>query len=184
LPLAQKLRGRAAAGATARAGLRPARTLLVYKVPQLPSQPQESDMQIREIMTENVKTVRPDTRLSDVACIMRDEDIGSVPVADGDRLVGMVTDRDIVVRAVAAGDGIERHTARDVMSPKILYCKADESVDDVLKNMGEQQIRRLPVVDRNMRLVGIVSLGDLSRNAPSDESGESLRDISSPSSQH
>ena len=138
-------------------------------------------MQLREIMTENVRTVRTDTRLPDLARIMRDEDIGSVPVVDHDRLIGMVTDRDIVVRAVADGEGVERHTAGDVMSPQILYCQADQSVDDVLKDMGDQQIRRMPVVDRDMRLVGIVSLGDLSRTARAAETGASLKEISSPS---
>ena len=142
-------------------------------------------MQIKEVMTEKVRTVRPDTRLPDVACLMRDEDIGSVPVEENDKLVGMITDRDIVLRAVVEGaEGIERHTARDVMSPKILYCRDDESIDDVLKNMGDQQIRRLPVVNREMRLVGIVSLGDLSRTAPPAETGESLKDISSPHHHH
>jgi len=146
---------------------------------------QENTMQIKEVMTEKVRTVRPDTRLPDVACLMRDEDIGSVPVEENDKLVGMITDRDIVLRAVVEGaEGIERHTARDVMSPKILYCRDDESIDDVLKNMGYQQIRRLPVVNREMRLVGIVSLGDLSRTAPPAETGESLKDISSPHHHH
>ena len=138
-------------------------------------------MQIREVMTEQVRTVRPDTALPEVARIMRDEDIGAVPVADNDRLVGMVTDRDIVVRAVAEGE-VDRQTAGEVMSPKIACCREDDSVDEVLRNMGEQQVRRLPVVDGDMRVVGIVSLGDLSRTARPAEAGESLADISSPSS--
>jgi CBS domain-containing protein len=137
-------------------------------------------MQIRDVMTENVRTVRPDTTLLDVARIMRDEDIGSVPVAENDRLIGMITDRDIVVRAVAGGDGVERQTAGDVMSPKIVCCREDEDVDDVLRNMGEQQLRRLAVVNDDMRVVGIVSLGDLSRTARPAEAGESLAEISSP----
>ena len=136
-------------------------------------------MQIRDVMTENVRTVRRDTTLPDVARIMRDEDIGSVPVAENDRLIGMITDRDIVVRAVA-GDGVERQTAGDVMSPKIVCCREDEDVDDVLRNMGEQQLRRLAVVNDDMRVVGIVSLGDLSRTARPAEAGESLAEISSP----
>jgi FOG: CBS domain len=137
-------------------------------------------MQVKDVMSSNVRTVTPDTTLPEVACLMRDEDVGSVPVAEDDRLVGMVTDRDIVVRAVAEGEGVERHTARDVMTPKILYCKEDQSVDEVLRNMGEQQIRRLPVVNRDMRLVGIISLGDLSREAKPQRTGESLKDISQP----
>jgi CBS domain-containing protein len=135
-------------------------------------------MQVREVMTPTVRTVNPQSRLSEIARIMRDENIGAVPVADNDRLVGMVTDRDIVLRAVAMGGAIEEMSARDVMSPQILYCTEDQSVDDVLKNMGEQQVRRLPVVNGSKRLVGVVSLGDLSGKAPPAAAGGSLREIS------
>lgn len=138
---------------------------------------------VRDVMTEQVTIVRPDAPLQDVARIMRDEDIGSVPVADNDTLVGMVTDRDIVVRGVANG-GVEASTARDVMSAQIRYCMEDQSVDDALRDMGELQLRRLPVVDRDMHVVGIVSLGDLSRGAQPAEAGESLKDISQPSAGH
>jgi CBS domain-containing protein len=141
-------------------------------------------MQIRDVMTPQVTTCPPDARLTDIARIMRDEDIGSVPIAEDDRLVGMVTDRDIVLRAVADGNGVEQCTARDVMSPRILYCRDDQSVDEVLRNMGEQQVRRLPVVNREDRLVGIVSLGDLSREAKPVRAGESLKEISEPPGQH
>jgi CBS domain-containing protein len=138
---------------------------------------------VRDVMTEQVTIVRPDAPLQDVARIMRDEDIGSVPVADNDTLVGMVTDRDIVVRGVANG-GVESTTARDVMSPQIRYCLEDQSVDEALRDMGDLQLRRLPVVDRNMHVVGIVSLGDLSRGAQPAEAGESLKDISQPAERH
>jgi CBS domain-containing protein len=139
--------------------------------------------QVRDVMTEQVTIVRPDAPLLDVARIMRDEDIGAVPVADQDMLVGMVTDRDIVVRGVASG-GVEAATARDVMSPQIRYCMEDQSLDDALRDMGELQLRRLPVVDRDMHVVGIVSLGDLSRGAQPSEAGESLKDISQPAAGH
>jgi CBS domain-containing protein len=138
-------------------------------------------MQVREVMTPTVLTVKPLTSVSEIARLMRDEDIGAVPVAENDRLVGMVTDRDIVLRAVAEGDGLEK-SARDVMSPQILYCREDQDVDEVLRNMGEQQIRRLPVVNRDKRLVGVVSLGDLSTMAPAAQAGGTLRDISKPAS--
>lgn len=138
---------------------------------------------VRDVMTEQVTIVRPDAPLQDVARIMRDEDIGSVPVADNDTLVGMVTDRDIVVRGVANG-GVESTMARDVMSPQIRYCLEDQSVDEALRDMGDLQLRRLPVVDRNMHVVGIVSLGDLSRGARPAEAGESLKDISQPAERH
>jgi CBS domain-containing protein len=138
---------------------------------------------VRDVMTEQVTIVRPDAPLQDVARIMRDEDIGAVPVADNNTLVGMVTDRDIVVRAVAAGE-TDGSTARDVMSPQVRYCMEDQSVDDALRDMGELQVRRLPVVDRDMHVVGIVSLGDLSRKAQPADAGESLKDISKPSAGH
>jgi CBS domain-containing protein len=135
-------------------------------------------MQIRDVMTPTVRTVTPQTRLSEIACVMRDEDIGAVPVAENDRLVGMVTDRDIVLRAVALGDAIDTKSARDVMSPQILYCTEDQEIGDVLKNMGEMQVRRLPVVNSEKRLVGVVSLGDLSAKARPSQAGGSLREIS------
>ncbi len=137
-------------------------------------------MKVREVMTPAVRTVNPQARLSEIARIMRDEDIGAVPVADNDRLIGMVTDRDIVLRAVAMGGDVGEMSARDVMSPEILYCREDQSVDDVLQNMGEQKVRRLPVVDRDKRLVGVVSLGDLRGNASPAVTGGTLRDISRP----
>ena len=137
-------------------------------------------MQIKDVMTTEVTTIEPSTRLDEIARIMRDEDIGAVPVAENDRLVGMVTDRDIVLRGVAEGEDAQPRTARDVMSAKILYCRDDQSLDEVLKNMGDLQVRRLPVIDRQDRLVGIVSLGDLSREAKPNRAGESLKEISQP----
>ncbi|HET7202244.1 MAG TPA: CBS domain-containing protein [Steroidobacteraceae bacterium] len=135
---------------------------------------------IRDVMTREVTTVSPDARLTDVARIMRDEDIGSVPVAQGNELLGMITDRDIVIRALADGDGIESRTAGDVMTAGVQCCREDQNVGDVLKDMGDQQIRRLPVVDDARRLVGIVSIGDLSREAKPKQVGSALEDISQP----
>lgn len=137
-------------------------------------------MQIREVMTPQVTTVRPDSPLVEIAKIMREEDIGSVPVTDNEQLLGMVTDRDIVVRALVEGhDGLDR-TAADVMSADVHCCTSADDVDDVLREMGDQQVRRLPVVDDGQRLVGIVSLGDLSREARPKDAGKSLKDISQP----
>jgi CBS domain-containing protein len=134
-------------------------------------------MQVRDVMTSKVSMVKPDALLSEVAKRMRDEDIGAVPVADGDKLIGMVTDRDIVTRGVAETTDVSRIRARDVMSPKVLYCMEDESVTDVLINMRDEQIRRLPVVNQEKRLVGVVSLGDLSQ-AETDRAGDALAGIS------
>jgi CBS-domain-containing membrane protein len=109
---------------------------------------------------------------------MRDEEIGAVPVVENDRMIGMVTDRDIVVRCVATGS-IESVTARTAMSPRMLYCYEDQSVNEILQNMAEEQVRRMPVVNREKRLVGVVSIGDLSQKAQS-AAGKSLKEISRP----
>jgi CBS domain-containing protein len=135
-------------------------------------------MQVREVMTTPVQIVAPETRLNEIARLMRDEDIGSVPVARNDRLVGVVTDRDLVIRGLADGAALEEKHASDVMSPRVLYCMQNDSVEDVLRNMGEMRVRRLPVVDADKRLVGVVSIGDLSGAAHPTESGKSLQEIS------
>ena len=136
-------------------------------------------MKVQEIMTKVVAVLPPDAQLSEVARVMRDYDIGSVPIADQEKLVGMVTDRDIVVRAVADGAALNGRCARDVMSPKVLYCYEDQSVEEALGLMGEQQVRRLPVLDAERRLVGVVSLGDVSQ-AVAQKAGGALKEISEP----
>jgi CBS domain-containing protein len=137
-------------------------------------------MKIKEVMTPDVSYVGPDTSILEIARKMRDADIGSTPVIENDRLVGMITDRDIVVRVVAEGRPTQTATARDAMSPGILYCFDDDSVEDVLEKMGDQQIRRLPVINRDKRLVGVVSLGDLSLTGKRKAAGEALQEISQP----
>lgn len=137
-------------------------------------------MQIHDIMTADVSYVRPDTPILEIARKMRDADIGSAPVVHDGRLIGMVTDRDIVVRIVADGGDTRASTARDAMSPGVLYCFADDSVESVLESMGDRQIRRLPVVNRDKRLVGVVSLGDLSLTGRRKAAGEALQEISQP----
>jgi CBS domain-containing protein len=136
-------------------------------------------MQVKEVMTESVSFVPPDAAVTTIARKLRDDDIGSTPVVEEDRIIGMVTDRDIVVRIVAEGKDITKATAREAMSPHILYCFDDQSVDEVLKNMGQNQVRRLPVVNRDKRLVGVVSLGDLSK-ASNNKAGMALKEISRP----
>jgi CBS domain-containing protein len=125
-----------------------------------------------------VDVISPGTTLSEAARKMRDRDVGSLPVAENDRLVGMVTDRDIVVKGIAADRDAGRTTASEVMSPKMLYCFDDQSLEDVLANMGDVQVRRLPVVDREKKLVGIVSIGDLAKQGSATKTGEALKDIS------
>jgi len=118
-------------------------------------------MFVRECMTNQVELATPSMSVLEAACRMRDGDFGVLPVAEKDRLIGMVTDRDITVRAVAEGKDPEQTMVRDIMSSQVLYCYEDQTVDEVSKNMGDQQVRRLPVLDRNKRLVGILSIGDI-----------------------
>jgi CBS domain-containing protein len=140
-------------------------------------------MKIRDVMTPDVRTIAPTATLREAAQLMAETDVGVLPVANDDRLVGMLTDRDIAVRAVAAGRGPDT-PVQQTMSPEIKYCFDDEDVDDVCENMSEQQLRRLPVVDREKNLVGIVSLSDLARQADSDAAGEALEGITQPGGQH
>ena len=133
---------------------------------------------ISEVMTTNVKVVRPDETVQDAARMMADMDVGAVPVCDGDRLQGMVTDRDITIRATAEGRG-GNTPVRDVMTSDVVWCSAEDDTQEVLNRMADAQVRRIPVVDQDRNLVGIVALGDL---AIEDEENvdEALRDISMP----
>jgi len=121
-------------------------------------------MRVSEAMSRDVRLANPGQSIRDVAKVMAEIDAGSMPVQENDRLVGMITDRDIAIRAVAQGKGPDT-PVRDVMSTEqVLYCYDDEDLDHVASNMGEQRVRRLPVVNREKRLVGIVSLGDVATN--------------------
>ncbi len=141
-------------------------------------------MKVREAMTRDVRLVKPDQPIREAAKLMGELDIGALPVEENDRLVGMITDRDIAVRAVAAGRGADT-PIRDVMSGEVKYCYEDQTVDEVTQNMGELRIRRLPVLPRDKRLVGILSLGDLAIDETArDEAGEALGGISRPGGQH
>ena len=140
-------------------------------------------MQVRDAMTRDVRVANPGQSIQDVAKIMDEIDAGVLPVGEGDRLVGMITDRDITVRAVAAGKGPDTKV-RDVMSTeKVMYCFEDDDIDDVARNMGDVKVRRLPVMDRNKRLVGIISLGDVAASEKK-VAGNSLKDISQPGGPH
>ena len=140
-------------------------------------------MKISDCMSRDVQLATPDHSLQSAAQMMADIDTGFLPVADNDRLIGIVTDRDIAIRGVAAGRRPEA-SIREVMSDEVKYCFDDQDVDDVLENMGDIQVRRLPVVDRDKRLVGIVSITDLAGNGDAREAGEALGDIARPSAQH
>lgn len=136
-------------------------------------------MDIREVMTPDVVIASPDDTLQHAAEMMVDIDAGVLPVGEKDRLVGMLTDRDITVRAVAAGKTPSECKVREIMSPEIKYVYEDESLEDAARNMSELQIRRLPVLNRDKRLVGIVSLGDLALKKKST-AGDALKGVSRP----
>jgi CBS domain-containing protein len=118
-------------------------------------------MLVREIMTPDVELAAPDDTIQTAAKLMADSNAGALPVGENDRLVGMVTDRDIAVRAVAQGKAPDRCRVREVMSQKILYVFEDDTAEDAARQMRELEVRRLPVMNRQKRLVGIVSLTDL-----------------------
>lgn len=140
-------------------------------------------MKVGDCMTRDVEIANPEQSIREVAQMMGRLDAGVMPVGDNDRLVGMITDRDIAVRGVALGKGPEAKV-RDVMSREVKYCFDDDDVEDVLDNMGDLRVRRLPVLNRDKRLVGIVSLGDLARNGEVAEAGEALSGISQPGGEH
>jgi len=138
-------------------------------------------MQVKDVMTHGVECVNPDTTLQEAARKMKDLDVGPLPVCDHDRLAGMITDRDITVRGVAEGKDPRNSRVRDVMSEGINYCFDDEDVADAARQMREKQIRRLVVLNREKRMVGIVSLGDLAVETGDEHlSGDTLRKVSQP----
>ena len=140
-------------------------------------------MRVAEIMTRDVRVVRPDDSLRKTAEIMASVDTGAVPVCNGDELVGMVTDRDMATRAIAQGKSADT-PVREIMTDHIHYCFEDEELDHVAETMTEAKVRRLPVVDRHKKLVGIVSLGDLSQGARKDTTAEAVSEISRPGGPH
>lgn len=140
-------------------------------------------MKVSEVMTRDVKTVAPDDTAKDAAAFMLSEDAGSMPVKDGERLIGMITDRDIAVRGVAKGYGPET-SVRELMSDEIICVREDDDVEEAAARMSKAQIRRVPVIDSDQRLCGIVSLGDLSRQADPESADQALQGVSAPGDQH
>jgi CBS domain-containing protein len=138
---------------------------------------------INQVMTPDIVIARPEQTIADAARMMAKADIGSLPVGDDDRLVGMLTDRDIVIRAVAQGLPADT-PVRDVMTGTIRYCYDDQDVAEVARNMAELGVRRLPVVNRDKRLVGIISLGDLATKDRSAKTADALCGISKPGGEH
>jgi CBS domain-containing protein len=140
-------------------------------------------MKLRDVMTRKVEVIEPDASIQEAAQKMKSLDVGSLPVCDGERLLGMITDRDIVVRGLAKGDGrqLNQYSVQDVMTSKVIYCYEDDEVTEAARMMSDEQIRRLPVLNRDKRLVGIVALGDVAVDSEDTAmSGKTLKDISKP----
>ena len=129
---------------------------------------------VKAAMHKGAAWVGPQTPVTEIAQRMRDLDVGSIPVGENDRLIGMVTDRDIICRCVADGRDAGKLTARDVMTKGIVYCRDQDSIDDALGIMESKQVRRLPVIDDNKRMVGILSFGDISHAASPQLAGAVL----------
>ena len=139
-------------------------------------------MRISEVMTRGVQIGTPEMTLREAAMMMADLDAGSLPIGEDDRLVGMLTDRDIAIRAVGEGKGPDS-PVRDIMSRVVLYCFDDQDIDEVARNMSDATVRRLPVVNRDKRLVGIVSLGDLAR-CEEMAAGHAMARVAQPGGAH
>jgi CBS domain-containing protein len=140
-------------------------------------------MKVKQAMTSDVRVASPDQTIREAAKLMAELDAGALPVGENDRLVGMITDRDIAVRAVA--EGLPSDTPiSEIMSHEVLYCFEDQDLDDVARNMGQVQVRRLPVVNRDKRLVGIVSVADLARSEEPTTVGRTVSHVSEPGGKH
>jgi CBS domain-containing protein len=138
-------------------------------------------MLVKDIMTRGCECIAPDNTLEQAAQRMRSLDVGPLPVCDNDRLAGMVTDRDIVVRGVAEGCDTRQTRVRDVMTPDLTYCFEDQDVEEATQLMKRQQIRRLPVLNHDKRLVGMLSLGDVAVNVGNEHvTAGTLEQISEP----
>ena len=140
-------------------------------------------MKVRDAMTHDVRITNPDETILQAAQTMADLDAGILPVGDHDRLVGMITDRDIAIRGIAQGRGPDAKV-RDVMTSEVKYCFDDQEIDEVCRNMGSIKVRRLPVLDHSKRLVGILSLGDIALAQSNGSAGQALSGISRHGGEH
>jgi CBS domain-containing protein len=136
-------------------------------------------MKVKEAMHKGVDWVAPDTPVSELAKLMRDHDVGSIPIGENDRLVGMVTDRDIVCKGLAQDDfDARRATARDVMTAEIHCCREDDDLAKAVRHMEQLKIRRLPVINKSKRMTGMLSLGDVGHSAPIEVLTECVKTVS------
>ena len=141
-------------------------------------------MKVKEVMTKTVERVPPETPLREVAQKMKDADVGAIPVYEGDRLIGMVTDRDIAIRAVAGGKDPDKTSAKESMSEGVYYCYEDDDTKKAAEKMSAEKVRRLVVLNRDKRLVGMVSLGDLAAQSDSRVAGRTLESVASAPPAH
>jgi CBS domain-containing protein len=136
-------------------------------------------MKVKDAMHKGVDWVSPETPVTELAKLMRDHDVGAIPIGENDRLVGMVTDRDIVCKGLALENfDARRATARDVMSAEIHCCREDEDLAKAVRHMEELKVRRLPVINKSKRMIGMLSLGDVSHSAPVDMLSECIKSVS------
>jgi len=135
-------------------------------------------MKVKEIMHKGVEWISPDTSVAALAKKMKKFDVGALPIGENDRLIGMVTDRDVAVRAIANGKDVSKLTARDIMTKGIVWCRADSSAQEAVRLMEAKKVRRLPVVDENKRMIGMLSLGDVSHAASQRTSAELMKAVS------
>jgi len=141
-------------------------------------------MKVNKVMTRDVRLLKPGQTIGEAAMLMAEVDSGALPVSDNDRLVGMITDRDIVIRGLAKGKSADTKVA-EIMSKEVLYCFDTDEVEDAARNMGKARVRRLPVLNKDKQLVGIVSLGDLSRiDEGTATIGQTVSRISTPGGKH
>ena len=140
-------------------------------------------MKITDVMTTDIQTVSPADTAQQAATFMLQADTGSIPVCEGDRIVGMITDRDIAVRGTAKGLGPDAQV-RDLMSNDVICANCDDSVEDIARAMADRQVRRMPVVDADQNLVGMISLGDLSRHEKQQAAATALEGVSQKGGQH
>ena len=140
-------------------------------------------MKVSEVMTRDVQTVSPDQAVREAASFMLSADAGSIPVTDGERLIGMITDRDIAVRGIAKGYGPDT-PVRELMTDDLVIAREDDDTDDIAARMSSAQVRRLPVVDDQQRLCGIVSLGDLTQKGSDSAAQQALEGVTQPGGEH
>lgn len=141
-------------------------------------------MLVKDVMTAKVEWIQPTMTIKEVARLMKDKNIGCVPVGENDRVIGMITDRDLVVRGVAEGADPESATARQVMSKGVTWCFDDQSLDEAAQLMDERQIHHLPVMNREKRMVGILCLADLALKGPPEVVRDVFRLTSRDASKH